>query len=65
MKVCRYCGYEANFVCDGIAPRMGCDMPGRWPGYKRPSELAAEEAARVAADNESPASSDDDRPRTS
>ncbi|WP_233854138.1 hypothetical protein [Paraburkholderia sp. HD33-4] len=35
---CRFCGYVGPIVCDGIGPRMGCDMPGKQPGYQPPSD---------------------------
>jgi hypothetical protein len=31
VKKCRYCGYVGKYVCEGVGPRMGCDMPGSQP----------------------------------
>jgi hypothetical protein len=28
IKTCRFCGLISVAVCEGICPRMGCDMPG-------------------------------------
>lgn len=35
MNKCRYCGYEGGTVCDGIGPRLGCEMPGLRPTYNK------------------------------
>lgn len=55
MKTCRYCGYEGPIVCEGLGPRMGCDMPGQRPGVNDREPVTARnycEAAYLAANDD-------------
>jgi hypothetical protein len=57
MKVCGFCGYESEMVCEGLGPRMGCEMPGQQPGYQKasPAQPQAGSLAHTAMYGDSPA----------